>query len=209
TASALELRSGNEAWPSLPLPSRGEVAMVAAWRELEPRGLKVRSRALTNTLYARLFLADLFVHGIGGGKYDQVTDGIIRRFYGLEPPGYMVLSATLLLPLPSFPVTAEDCRRLARPLRDLHYNSPRHLKHVNGVFNPASHSEAKELAAQKLAWVTRPVADKRERRERFRTLRGLTERLGTFVSGREQDLRRELDRCEEQLQANAVLRRRD
>ena len=72
--------------------------------ERERQGQKVRSRALTNTLFARLFLADLFVHGIGGGKYDELTDDIIRRFYGCEPPAFLVLSATRLLPLPAVPV---------------------------------------------------------------------------------------------------------
>ena len=63
--------------------------------------MKVRSRALTNTLFARLFLSDLFIHGIGGGKYDELTDDLIRRFYGIEPPEFLILSATRLLPLPA------------------------------------------------------------------------------------------------------------
>ncbi len=75
---------------------------------LEAEGFKVRTRALTTTLFARLFLADLFIHGIGGGKYDELTDAIVRRFYGFEPPRYLVLSATRWLPLPSFPVTSDD-----------------------------------------------------------------------------------------------------
>src|SRR5262249_26691973 len=34
----------------------------------------VRPRALTLTLFARVCLGDFFIHGIGGGKYDEVTD---------------------------------------------------------------------------------------------------------------------------------------
>ena len=86
----------------------------------------MRSRALTNTLYARLFLSDLFIHGIGGGKYDELTDELIRRFYGCEPPEFLILSATRLLPLPAPPVRPEDHRRLVRELRDLHWNPQRH-----------------------------------------------------------------------------------
>ena len=33
---------------------------------------KIRSRALITTMYARTVLSDLFMHGIGGGKYDQL-----------------------------------------------------------------------------------------------------------------------------------------
>src|SRR5258707_1180427 len=91
----IELRAGSDVWPAL--PRRGA---TSAWLELEGRGLKVRSRALTTTLYARLFLADLFIHGIGGGKYDGLTDELMREFYGGEPPRFLVLSATRRLPLP-------------------------------------------------------------------------------------------------------------
>src|SRR5262249_52760991 len=73
-ASGWQLRAGDDPWPALPWqPARPET-LVAAWRTLEPRGFKVRFRALTTTLYARLLLGDLFIHGIGGAKYDELTD---------------------------------------------------------------------------------------------------------------------------------------
>ena len=34
----------------------------------------------------RLLVADNFVHGIGGGKYDQVTDRLIAAHWGIRPP---------------------------------------------------------------------------------------------------------------------------
>ena len=69
------------------------------WGENWDSPLKIRSRALITTLWARLVLGDLFLHGIGGAKYDQLTDLLIERFFGLTPPGFMVLSATLHLPI--------------------------------------------------------------------------------------------------------------
>ena len=45
----------------------------------------LRPRALTLTLFARVCLGDFFIHGIGGGKYDEVTDAIIRDYFGIEP----------------------------------------------------------------------------------------------------------------------------
>src|SRR5205085_11199692 len=87
----------------------------------------LRPRALTLTLFARLCLGDFFIHGIGGGKYDEVTDAIIRDYFGLDPPAYQVLSATLHLPLPGFPATATDVERAERLVRDLTWNPQRHL----------------------------------------------------------------------------------
>jgi hypothetical protein len=204
TNEAIHLRVGNQSWPVLPGSSAGGESMTAAWLRLESAGLKVRSRALTNTLYARLFLADLFVHGIGGGKYDEVTDAIVHTFYGFEPPEYLVLSSTLLLPLPLFPVRRPDRQRLAWQLHDLHQNPQRHFDAL-----PERSAEALGLAAEKQAWIGRQPMTKRERRVRFHTLRSLTERMRPFVARREQELRQELTRFDEQLAANGVLGRRD
>ncbi len=205
TESAIELRVGSEVWPSLPLsPGDDPSNLIQAWQDLERRGFKVRSRALTNTLYARLFLADLFLHGIGGGKYDELTDEIIRRFYGFEPPGYLVLSATLLLPLPTFPTSPHDRQRLARQLRDLRYNPQRHLEAGVG-----SKPEVAAIVARKQAWVARQPTDAAERRQRFRILRELTEQLRPYVADRERTVAAALAQAEQQLQRNAVVQRRD
>ena len=63
--------------------------------------LPVRPRAITLSLYMRLLACDLFIHGVGGAKYDQVTDGIIREYYGVTPPGYSVVSATFHPDIPA------------------------------------------------------------------------------------------------------------
>jgi hypothetical protein len=193
----LELRCGTETWPSFP---RGGEQIARAWPELAAGGFKVRTRALTTTLFARLFLADLFIHGIGGGKYDELNDAIMRRFYGVEPPRYLVLSATRWLPLPSFAVTPADRRRLAREVRDLHWN-PQH--YLDGD------AAARTLIESKRALIAEEPRDDRGRRARFESIRTVTERLRATVGEREETLRRQLGLCDRQLQANTVLRRRD
>ena len=87
--------------------------------ELPRDGVRLRSRALITTLWARLVLGDLFLHGIGGAKYDQVTDAVIERFFSLAPPGFLVLSGTLMLPIPRERPTAAEARAIDRRLRDL------------------------------------------------------------------------------------------
>jgi hypothetical protein len=199
----IELRAGAEPWPALAAdPAGHSPRTVRAWLTLESQGFKVRSRALTNTLYARLFLADLFVHGIGGGKYDALTDEIIRRFYGIEPPAFLVLSATRLLPLPAAPVRPEDRRQLTRRVRDLEWNPQRHLDLSNLV-------ALRPVLDEKQAWIQQQPADAAGRRRRFEVLRSLTARLREPLLLRERQAREELARLDKQLEANAVLRRRD
>jgi hypothetical protein len=199
-ADHIELRIGDESHLRLGVDRR---ALVHDWRALEAQGFRLRSRALTTTLYARLFLADLFLHGIGGGKYDELTDELIRRYYECEPPDYLVLSATRWLPLPRAAVSTDDRRRLIRELRDVHYNPQRHLDEATARDNLV------ELATRKQAWIERQPASAAERRERFRVLRALTDELRRPLGEREEQLRRELALCERHLRANAVLQRRD
>jgi hypothetical protein len=203
-SGGVELRAGGESWPTLPL-DRGEPRrLVTAWLELERQGYKVRSRALTNTLYARLFLAELFVHGIGGGKYDELTDLLIRDFYHIQAPHFLVLSATLLLPLKAYPVHADDRRRLAREMRDLFWNPQRHLPAAD-----RADAGVKDLLEQTRHWLALDPAGRGQRRERFRTLRMLSEQLRPRLADRTREVGAELQSCDRRLQANSILRRRD
>lgn len=88
---------------------------------------QIRPRALAQTMFARLFACDLFIHGIGGAKYDQITDDIIRTFFGIEPPAYACISATLRLPLRRHEIGISELRDLRHKARDLRYNPQRYL----------------------------------------------------------------------------------
>ncbi|MGN6545819.1 MAG: hypothetical protein ACTHK7_12270, partial [Aureliella sp.] len=68
------------------------------WQEFAVDGVLLRPRALITTMFVRLVVSDLFLHGIGGGMYDQLTDAIMRELFGIEPPPMCVATATLHLP---------------------------------------------------------------------------------------------------------------
>ena len=90
--------------------------------------MRLRTRALATTLFSRLCLGDLFVHGIGGATYDAVTDGLVRRFFGVEPPGYAAVSATAHLPFAEpFGADPAGVRRLGDELRALRFHPDRFL----------------------------------------------------------------------------------
>lgn len=71
---------------------------LSSLRKLEEQGIYLRPRALLTTMALRLLFADWFVHGIGGGKYDQLNDRIITAFFEMSPPKFSVISGTLFLP---------------------------------------------------------------------------------------------------------------
>ncbi len=104
---------------SLPaLPASQEQDVVAAMVKAEQEGIRFRPRALVTTMFSRLILGDIFVHGVGGARYDQLTDIIIERFLGVQPPRYVVASATFQLPLSLPPVTSGQVNQARQQLRD-------------------------------------------------------------------------------------------
>jgi hypothetical protein len=156
---------------------------------------RLRPRALTLTLFARLCLGDHFLHGIGGGMYDAVTDVIIRDYFGIEPPAYQVLTGTLRLPFPPFPHTADEAKRLAHRHRDLFWNPQRELTHP--LVERRTHLQAE-----------RP-ATKTERKRRANEIRLLNEQLRPYVEPLRADVTRQAERAQVEAGANAILQSRE
>ncbi|MCX5670109.1 MAG: hypothetical protein NTU94_02155, partial [Planctomycetota bacterium] len=98
----------------------GEVDVVEARRaaaglgEMRQAGWKIRPRALTLTLFARLALGDVFIHGLGGALYDKITDGIFERLFRAEPPEIILASCTVYLPVEAYPSTPRDLEAARR-----------------------------------------------------------------------------------------------
>jgi len=167
----------------LPLRPEGDAARaVERLGELKRQGVKIRSRALITTLYARLVLGDLFLHGIGGAKYDQVTDLLMERFFGLQPPRFMILSATLHLPIERQPVRSEQSREIRQQLRSLTYHPERYIDAANGD-RAESRSYPAELIAEKARWVKTPQTSQNAR-NRCRAIRRINQALQPSVDGR-------------------------
>lgn len=121
----LELSPGGGPGVSI---SRDELRRTPeGWRQAISQRGGLRPRALGLTMFARLFACDCFVHGLGGAKYDQITDGIIREFFGVTPPAYSCVTATLRLNLRRTDVTIERLRSLRREVRDRRFNPQRYL----------------------------------------------------------------------------------
>lgn len=102
-----------------------------AWHDHCCTKFKLRPRALLTTMYARLILSDLFIHGIGGGKYDQLGDLILGEFFDLRRcPPFLVVSATVHLPTPDDAIGSaasldQQRRECLRMLRDTRYQPER------------------------------------------------------------------------------------
>ncbi len=190
----------------LPIDPEGDAAEAASrLREWARQGVKIRSRALVTTLWARLALSDLFLHGIGGAKYDQVTDRLMESFFGVTAPGIMVLSGTLYLPLPRPAAPQAELREIRRELRELTYHPEKHLLQ-NGAL--AERPAAAALAAEKLRWIDLPFADERAY-TRWKALQHINEELQPWVAGRREQLLDQRAKVERALRHDNVLGSRE
>ncbi|HZZ43052.1 MAG TPA: hypothetical protein VFE58_08945 [Tepidisphaeraceae bacterium] len=88
--------SGDEFVFAINTPPEEAASRLLTW--LRRNNLRISTRALTLTTFLRLFLADQFVHGIGGGRYDQVADRFIQKQFGIQPPYFSVTTGTLFFP---------------------------------------------------------------------------------------------------------------
>lgn len=202
----------------LPLsPTMDACCAVEVLRSLPSQGVRFRTRALSTTLFARLFLADTFVHGIGGAKYDEMTDRIIARFFQIAPPRYATVSASLYLPFDQpFDATQEDEERLLALLRDLEQNPQRHLTHRVDPAIDRLIEEKHGLVVEQDAAEANRGRSKRERRglssvnhDRFRRLQAVTKELAAFTSAQQNGVLTELESIRRQRKANQVLTSRE
>lgn len=205
----LRLSDGTEEFACIP---RDPDAGLAALARLANRGIRLRTRALSTTLFARLCLADLFVHGIGGAKYDELTDQLIERFYGMTAPRFFVASGTLLLPLPGRRLSQEAIPLLQRRLRDLTYHAERWLASGPGTGEQAALLREKEslIGAQQHARVTgQRSLEPAVGRNRFQRLRHINAQLAAALSTERTAVREELAHCERVRLASRILHSRD
>jgi len=167
-------------------------------QRLADPAIKLRPRALMLTLFARLALADMFIHGIGGAKYDELTEMIAERYFAAHLPGFLVVSGTLHLPLQPFPVSEVDWHAALRNFRDLQWNPQRQLM----IASP-------QLSAERDRLLTMPTQTRRQRRDRYRLLRENLDQWRPVTQLPIAAAQAELDRIVQELRANAILRSRE
>jgi hypothetical protein len=187
----------------VPLSPEGDARKaVSALDELSRRGIKLRTRALVTTMFARLVLGDVFLHGIGGAKYDQLTDVLIRRFFGLDPPGYLTVTATLRLPIELPAEAPEQLQALDAQLRSLSY-------HPETWFNGASISaEASRAIESKRRWVG-ALQTIDNAKTRCRAIRSANEALQPLLAPERERLLKDRQRAVDALRRRSLLGSRE
>lgn len=204
TATRLRVYAGTELLAELDTAAQEAILASEPW----PAPLSdwhLRPRALLLSCFCRLFLADLFIHGIGGAKYDEVMEEFVQAYLGIPPAPQICVTATLHLPLPRTSVTVEDVRRVQRNVRDARFNPQRHM---SAPPEALLHQRAEFIRLSELLRAEQP-ADRGRRRNTFETIRRLNGELLAREPGLVERLERKTDSLREDLKREHVVQNRE
>ena len=205
-SKTMELRIGGEDAPLMEIPlnlDQEGCCAVERLQELPAMGIRLRTRALTTTMFARFLLGDLFIHGIGGAKYDELGDEVAGRFFQFTPPPYLTLSLTLRLGLADDPASPSLLETVERRIRDLQYNPERHLQGQSLDPDTETWIRAKQDA------ILGPVETHRQRVDRFKAIRRCNEAINPLVTQLLDEAREERSQMLVGLQHNAISHSRE
>jgi hypothetical protein len=91
-------------------------------------------RAITNTMFIRLFVCDFFIHGKGGGRYELISEKIINKFFKIEGAPYSIASATQHIPInKNIEISQFSLTEINKILRDIVYSPEKFIDPSNSL----------------------------------------------------------------------------
>ncbi len=168
--------------------------------QLQQQGMRLRTKALMTTAYLRLFVADWFIHGIGGAKYDEITDSIIADFWNIPTPQFQVATGTLWMPLENRPaVPTQSSAQLKQQFRHAVENPETVLTAAERESAADLLKAKKELIAQQKQAKTEGLSRTQRRakaeanRKRYQELKQVRESLLQIAAPRIKQLQKEIE----------------
>ena len=173
---------------------------LAAFEQLNDAGIAIRPRALSTTMLCRLLMSDIFIHGVGGAKYDQLTDAICQRFFKYQLPEFLIVSATFRLPTQVPLVSKNDVTQLRTRRRECNFHPERFLD------TDLLTSKAVELIQQKRHWTASPHI---RSKEKHYAITGINQQLRAILKPSDEQLQSDIDELQLQLRSSQIANSRE
>ncbi|RMF72050.1 MAG: hypothetical protein D6744_17200, partial [Planctomycetota bacterium] len=141
-----------------------------------------------------------FIHGIGGAKYDEMTEDFVERFFGIAATPMACVTASLLLPLPAPEVSPDDVARARIERRDAWYNPARRLKSAPARLI----AEHLRLAREAQSLKQNSPHDREARRANYRALHAALRRIHAACEDEYRRLDERIARLEADLRTRRV-----
>jgi hypothetical protein len=169
---------------------------------------RLRPKAVTLTLFTRLFLADWFVHGIGGALYENITDHILEEYYKIRGISFGISTATMTLPLfERHDSPIESIAGLKQYLRNVKHNPERFIG------DPSSDKEpVKSLIAYKKRLIQ--IAKDRKlspetKKTAFNSILSVNEKLAKYADETIRSFEKRMKSAQNRMQSDQVLNYRE
>ena len=172
------------------------VSLANTLSEMAGQQIAIRPRALITTLYSRLVLSDLFLHGIGGAKYDQLTDLIAIDFFDVALPVFSALTATMHLPFGHPLVSPHDRSELRNQIRQRRFHPERFI----------DSSDAEDLILRKRTAIENSTMN---RFRRHQEIEEANQSMQPFVADQIEALQQKLFNAVDQIRNSRVLNSRE
>ncbi|MCB1171471.1 MAG: hypothetical protein KDK25_14090 [Leptospiraceae bacterium] len=148
---------------------------------------EIYPRAITTSLFFRLFFCDLFIHGTGGGRYDRITENLIKDFFECDAAPYVVASASLAMePRADLPVESREPEEVLADLRSLQFDPARRLSPDCSLF------QRREELIQQWHQARRLNQDRSDLHREFLHMK---RKARLYLRGKKADLKKELRRA--------------
>lgn len=92
-------------------------------------------KALTLTLFLRLFVSDYFIHGTGGGRYEKINDLILKNYFRINLNDYGTATATMHLDAEKFPLPGREEKDLLNLKRNYEQSPEKLLSPEHPLFS--------------------------------------------------------------------------
>lgn len=144
------------------------------------KNLKIRPRALTLSIYQRIFLSDLFIHGIGGTRYDEFTEKFFENAFNLKMPEFIFITGTFYL--------------FQGEPSDLSFKISELIEKKNFLtYHPEKFLKNDPLVNEKLKLVEEIKNCKRNKREISKKIKNINERLREKIDGILKEIEKEIE----------------
>lgn len=173
---------------------------IAAFNQLSTLGISIRPRAISTTMFCRLLMSDIFIHGVGGAKYDQLTDAICERFFGYVLPEILTVSATFRLPNQVPRLTKADITNLETHRRECNFHPERFLA------NEPQTPQAVALIKQKRQWI---ASTHIRTHEKHHAITQINRDLRAMLTPSDDQLKSEIESLNAQLKSSQIANSRE
>ncbi len=170
------------------------------FRALQQGDVRIRPRALMTTLFSRLLLSDLFIHGIGGARYDQLTNELARQFLGVTLPSYLTVTATMKISRDQDSQLESQWKLTEEQLREMKFHPEK--------FTDPGDQQAASWIARKQQWTGRPLPPT-GRKQQHQEIERCNRQLHTLIQARKLQLLEQRELLAAQRTTNRILSSRE